>query len=252
MWSRRTGACVLAALVAASAGQALAWDDDAPLSAEAVMGGEEALAAAQAPASAPAPAGPPPEMYAGLFGGRLEADPSVITASYQCLLCAPVTASGTLDFSDGPVAGLRAGLWGRERWRILGVALEVSRSQVSADDAKAEYMAVGLTPLLRWPLLPEAGARSLQVAPYAGLLLAGISGGQVEVRLPAWPAPLSGTPKGRASGMLAGLSVGLGRLQLMLEYRDVNAALSVESFAAAPFDLDIDSRQSLVGLYYRH
>lgn len=257
MAGRRSGRVMMAGqlLLATVAGHAWAWDEEGPLRVDPVPAAADEApppepAAALAP-SAPAVAGPPPEYYAGVFGGSLEADPVAITATYQCFLCVPVTASGTLDFSDGPVAGLRAGAWGRERWRHLGIAVELSHSQVSADQAKAEYLGVGVTPLLRWPLLAGDSSRSLQVAPYVGVLVAGINGGKVEVRLPALPAPLSGTARGRSGGVLAGVAIGVAALQLTLEYRDVSTALSMESFVAPGFDLDLDSRQTLLGLYYR-
>lgn len=183
------------------------------------------------------------EAYLSLFAGNLNAGSDTVTATTQCFFCPPVSATHAVSYNSGKMSGLRAGYWlGKGRFQG-GLLFELARGDVEGDLAEASYTAFHVAPALR-VRLPQPGQR-LDAHVYGGLLLGAAREGEARVNFPEFPQTAGGPVEGNSSGVLAGLSLGYGRLVLSADLRRVSTRLKF-NYLGDSGELRLAGRQTLV------
>ncbi len=209
--------------------------------------------------AAPTPAGAnEPEYYVAALLGPASIDDTTVTATSQCFLCAPTTASKEVHFEDSTVIGLRVGMWGGAGYRELGFAAELSSLSAksasgSGGEVSLEYTSLSLMPMFRIPFFKTDSLPTGRLNIYAGFALSVVMFGKITVNFPELSLPVSGDAEGNGAGVFIGASLRFSRLTLFAEIRSMsmNLSLSDESFNLGEADASINTQQAVFGAAYR-
>jgi hypothetical protein len=210
------------------------------------------VAATQATAQSPGPDPAPPgrkqgaEFYVGILGGPATYKSSTVETTTQSLFGPATTARHEVDFDRGHRAGIRTGFWGGGDFLHMGFTMELDAAKAKAAQVDVNSYTCSFLPMLRLPLLQSEAMPGGRVSLYMGLGLMTSIGGKAKVSFAELPHPVSGTTKGTGFEALAGVSLCLGRITLLVEYRHSSIDLRLEDI----FDqgrLKLEANQTLLG-----
>lgn len=204
--------------------------------------------AARAAEEASVPASARPEGYVALVGGSLGPDNVHVSATESCFLfCVPISANRDTQYGKVGSAGIRLGLWGAGPYRPLGVALSMAHQTASGNEGGVRYDTLAVSPQLRAGPFTVKG---FTLTPYLGFHLAGVLGGHADVRFPEFTHTVSGTVKGNETGLLAGVSLGWGRVGALVEMRRLSTRLNLDDIGSSGA-IDFDSSGLNGGVFWR-
>jgi hypothetical protein len=190
------------------------------------------------------------EFYVGVFGGGARYADAQVSATYQCILCSPVSASKNAAFSKGSVSGLRVGMWGE----TFGFATEFSTSQadsmMGANQVSARYESFTLMPMLRMPFFKTDATPGGHLNLYGGIGISNTSTGNISVSYPELPRTVSGIPKGNGTTFLIGASWKLYRSIFFVEQRATDTSLTISDIGDNGV-VQINSKQTHIGAALR-
>lgn len=212
------------------------------------------------PGAGPAPATPaarrPTEWYVAVLGGPAWHSAGEVQATDKGILQPDVVVSSQVHWRPDAVAGLRLGAWLHPR---LGAALELGAITARAEGVTLRVTTLSLVPLLRLPLLRSAGEPDGLLHLHLGISLAAAVEGHGSANLGGLPTATSGSvgglgtsggPPSLGAGVLAGLSLQLGRIVLFAEQRYSRLGLTFTDLFQE-VETTLVSRQTVLGVALR-
>jgi len=198
------------------------------------------------------PPTPPSEMYLAVIAGRANVDDSNVTATYDCILCTPVTVSKNVEFENGDTQIVRFGEWGVGGYEYAGISAELTRTGAHSGQVEAEYYALSVMPALRYPLFKTSSMPSGHVNLYMGLALSWTITGDISVQFPEFPTSKmeSDDVSGNGTGVFAGVSARYSNFALLFEWRKMDMSLTGDVYLGGNVDLSVNTSQSLLGVAY--
>lgn len=212
------------------------------------------------PGAGPAPGSPearrPTEWYVAVLGGPAWHSAGEVQATDKGILQPDVVVSSPVHWRPDAVAGLRLGAWPDPR---LGVALELAATAARAEGVTLRVTTLSLVPLVRLPLLRSAGEPDGLLRLHLGLSLTAAVEGHGSASLSGLPTATSGSvgglgtaggPPSLGAGVLAGLSLHLGRVVLFAEQRYARLDLTFTDLFQE-VQTTLVSRQTVIGVALR-
>jgi hypothetical protein len=193
-----------------------------------------------------------------ILGGTAAVGDANVTATYQCFLCVPVSASRNITFEDGNVAGLRVEAWVDYEYVSVGLGLEwndINASSItsSSGQVSVSYTSFSLMPMLRYAFFRTPSMSGGRFSLYAGLALSSLVSGSIRASFPELPVTVkaSDNMSGNGGGAFAGVSVRISDFALFLETRAMDMDLSGGNFTGSEkAKTALNSNQMVLGVAY--